>query len=36
MAARKWDMAATVASQKVQSENQVWGINLAYAVRRIE
>ena len=38
MAAKKWDMAAAVASHlvKVEPENAGWWINLAYAVRRIE
>ena len=38
MAARKWDMAAAVASHlvKLQPENARWWINLAYSVMRIE
>jgi hypothetical protein len=38
MAAKKWDMAAAVASQlvKVEPENEAWWITLAYSVRRIE
>ena len=38
MAARKWDMAAAVASHlvKVEPENAGWWISLAYSVRRIE
>ena len=38
MAAKKWDMAAAIASHlvKVQPENEAWWINLAYSVRRIE
>ncbi len=38
MAAKKWDMAAAVASHlvKVQPENVGWWISLAYAVRRAE
>jgi Flp pilus assembly protein TadD len=38
MAAKKWDMAAAVASHlvKVEPENEVWWISLAYSVRRIE
>ena len=38
MAAKKWDMAAAVASHlvKVEPENEVWWISLAYAVRRNE
>jgi len=37
-AAKKWDMAAAVASHlvKVEPENEAWWINLAYSVRRIE
>jgi Flp pilus assembly protein TadD len=37
-AAKKWDMAAAVASHlvKVEPENAGWWINLAYSVRRIE
>ena len=36
--AKKWDMAAAVASHlvKVQPENAGWWISLAYAVRRAE
>jgi hypothetical protein len=35
MAAKKWDMAAAVASHlvKVEPENEAWWINLAYSVR---
>ena len=38
MAAKKWDMAAAVASHlvKVEPENEVWWISLAYAVRPAE
>ena len=38
MAAKKWDMAAAVASHlvKVEPENEVWWISLAYSVRRVE
>jgi Flp pilus assembly protein TadD len=38
MAAKKWDMAAVVASHlvKVEPENAGWWISLAYSVRRIE
>ena len=38
MAAKKWDMAAAVASHlvKVEPENEVWWISLAYALRRTE
>jgi lipopolysaccharide biosynthesis regulator YciM len=38
MAAKKWDMAAAVASHlvKVEPENEAWWITLAYSVRRIE
>ena len=38
MAAKKWDMAAAVASHlvKVDPGNEVWWISLAYAVRRTE
>ena len=38
MAAKKWDMAAAVASHlvKVEPENAGWGISLAYALRRTE
>ena len=34
MAAKKWDMAAAVASHlvKVEPENEAWWVNLAYAV----
>jgi Flp pilus assembly protein TadD len=37
-AAKKWDMAASVARHlvKVEPENAGWWINLAYSVRRIE
>jgi hypothetical protein len=37
-AAKKWDMAAAVASHlvKVEPENEAWWINLAYSVMRIE
>ena len=37
-AAKKWDMAAVVASHlvKVEPENEAWWINLAYSVRRSE
>jgi hypothetical protein len=36
MAAKKWDMAAAVASHlvKVEPENAAWWISLAYSVRR--
>ena len=36
--AKKWDMAAAVASHlvKVQPENEAWWVNLAYSVRRSE
>ena len=36
--AKKWDMAAAVASHlvKVEPENEAWWINLAYSVRRSE
>ena len=36
--AKKWDMAAAVASHlvKVEPENEIWWINLAYSVRRSE
>ena len=36
MAAKKWDMAASVASHlvKVEPEETGWWINLAYATRR--
>jgi hypothetical protein len=36
MAAKKWDMAASVASHlvKVEPEEAGWWINLAYATRR--
>ena len=35
IAAKKWDMAAAVASHlvKVEPKNEVWWINLAYSVR---
>ncbi|MGB9277923.1 MAG: hypothetical protein WCC08_22100, partial [Terrimicrobiaceae bacterium] len=38
MAARKWDMAAAVASHlvKVEPQNAAWWISLAYALRRTE
>jgi Flp pilus assembly protein TadD len=38
MAAKKWDMAAAIASHlvKVEPENAVWWTQLAYAVRRSE
>ena len=38
MAAKKWDMAAAVASHlvKVEPHNEAWWINLAYSVRRSE
>ena len=38
IAAKKWDMAAAVASHlvKVNPQNQVWWINLAYSIRRID
>ena len=38
MAAKKWDMAAAVASHlvKVEPENEAWWINLADSVRRSE
>jgi Flp pilus assembly protein TadD len=38
IAAKKWDMAATLASHllKVEPENEAWWINLAYSVRRSE
>ena len=38
MAAKKWNMATAVASHlvKVEPENEVWWISLAYAVRRTE
>jgi Flp pilus assembly protein TadD len=38
IAAKKWDMAAAVASHlvKVEPENEAWWINLAYSVRRNE
>ena len=38
IAAKKWDMAAAVASHlvKVEPENEAWWINLAYSVRRSE
>jgi Flp pilus assembly protein TadD len=38
MAAKKWDMAAAIASHlvKVEPENEAGWINLAYSVRRIE
>ena len=38
LTAKKWDMAAAVASHlvKVEPENEAWWINLAYSVRRSE
>ena len=38
MAAKKWDMAAAVASHlvKVEPQNATWWISLAYALRRAE
>ena len=38
IAAKKWDMAAAVASHlvKVEPENEAWWFNFAYAVRRAE
>ena len=38
LAAKKWDMAAAVASHlvKTEPENSGWWINLAYATRRCE
>ena len=38
MTAKKWDMAAAVASHlvKVEPENEGWWISLAYSVRRSE
>jgi len=38
MAAKKWDMAAAVASHlvKVEPENESWWISLAYSIRRSE
>jgi Flp pilus assembly protein TadD len=38
MAAKKWEMAATVASHLVKTEPETsgWWINLAYATRRCE
>jgi lipopolysaccharide biosynthesis regulator YciM len=38
MAAKKWDMAAAVASRLVKVEPQTagWWINHAYSVRRVE
>jgi Flp pilus assembly protein TadD len=38
IAAKKWGMAAVVASHlvKVEPENEAWWINLAYSVRRSE
>jgi hypothetical protein len=38
MAAKKWDMAAALASHlvKVEPENEGWWISLAYALRRSE
>ena len=36
--AKKWDMAAAVASHlvKVEPQNEAWWINLAYSIRRSE
>ena len=36
--AKKWDMAAAVASHlvKVEPRNEAWWINLAYSIRRSE
>jgi hypothetical protein len=38
IAAKKWDIAAAVASHlvKVEPENEAWWVNLAYSVRRSE
>jgi Flp pilus assembly protein TadD len=38
IAAKKWDMAAAIASHlvRVDPNNEAWWINLAYSVRRIE
>ena len=38
MAAKKWGMAAAIASHlvKVEPENKIWWINLAYSIRRTE
>jgi hypothetical protein len=38
MAAKKWDMAAAIASHlvKVEPENEAWWISLAYSIRRSE
>jgi Flp pilus assembly protein TadD len=38
MVAKKWDMAAAVASHlvKVEPENEAWWIGLAYSIRRSE
>ena len=38
IAAKKWDMAAVVASHlvKLEPDNEAWWINLAYSVRRSE
>ncbi len=38
IAAKKWDMAAAVASHlvKVEPENEAWWISLAYSIRRSE
>ena len=38
IAAKKWDMAAAVASHlvKVEPQNEAWWINLAYSLRRSE
>ena len=38
MAAKKWDLAAAVASHlvEVDPQNETWWLNLAYSVRRID
>jgi lipopolysaccharide biosynthesis regulator YciM len=38
LAAKKWDMAAAVASHlvKVEPKNEAWWISLAYSIRRSE
>jgi hypothetical protein len=38
MAAKKWDMAAAVASHlvKIEPKNEAWWISLAYSIRRSE
>jgi lipopolysaccharide biosynthesis regulator YciM len=38
MAAKKWDMAAAVASHlvKVEPKNEAWWISLGYSIRRSE